>query len=229
MSPYIIEAENITKRYGKRLVLDGVTFQVSAGECVGIVGANGCGKSTLLGILSGSHRMTAGRLSYAGVDPQRHTRRFSEMIGYVPQENPLMPQLSVLDNLKFWYCGSGRNLKQDLASGAPAAFGLAAYADMRVDRLSGGMKKRLSIACALAKNPPVLIMDEPGASLDLVCKEDIRNYLRQYLGMGGTVLITSHEEPELALCSRLLLLKNGKMMQIQEKLTSEALLRIIRQ
>ena len=92
--------------------------------------------------------------------------------------------------------------------------GISTYADKRVDRLSGGQKKRLSIACALAKQPPVLIMDEPGASLDIVCKEDIKNYLQRYMQSGGTVILTSHEQTELELCSRMYLLKNGTMHEL---------------
>lgn len=229
MAEAMIAVENIVKKYGKRCILNGVSFQVAAGECVGIVGANGCGKSTLLGILSGSHRPTAGSLCYGGEDPQKNKKLFSTMIGYVPQENPLMPQLSVLDNLKFWYCGSGRDLKQDLVNGAPAAFGLTDYAAMRVDKLSGGMKKRLSIACALVNHPPVLILDEPGASLDIVCKADIKNYLKQYLSGGGTVIITSHEEAELSLCSRMLLLKNGMLNELPQRPLGEELMQYIRQ
>lgn len=228
MAANIIEVTDLVKKYGKHPVLNGVSFYVRQGECVGIVGANGCGKSTLLGILSGSHQPTSGVLCFDGRDPQRETRLFAEMIGYVPQDNPLMSQLSVLDNLKFWYCDSKRNLKQDLINGPPAAFGLTEYLDRRVDRLSGGMKKRLSIACALANDPPVLILDEPGASLDIVCKQDIKNYLRGFIGNGGTVIITSHEQPELALCSRMYLLKSGTLSELSGHPSEEVLMQYIR-
>ena len=174
----------------------------------------GISKSTLLKILSGSIKPDSGSLVYDGADPLKNVKIFERLIGYVPQENPLMTQLSVMDNLKFWYCDSSRSLKNDLINGAPAMLGISAYADKRVDRLSGGQKKRLSIACALAKQPPVLIMDEPGASLDIVCKEDIKNYLQRYMQSGGTVILTSHEQTELELCSRMYLLKNGTMHEL---------------
>ena len=125
-----------------------------------------------------------------------------------------MEQLSVLDNLKFWYCGGKRKLKNDIKNGAPAALGLADKLYTRVDRLSGGTKKRLSIACALANDAPVLVMDEPGASLDIVCKEDIRNYIKEYISRGGTVIIASHEQEELALCSRLYVMKDGMLEEM---------------
>lgn len=210
----LIEVKSVAKKYGRHEVLKDVSFYANTGECVGIVGANGCGKSTLLKILSGSIKPDRGSLVYDGADPLKNVKIFERLIGYVPQENPLMTQLSVMDNLKFWYCDSSRSLKNDLINGAPAMLGISAYADKRVDRLSGGQKKRLSIACALAKQPSVLIMDEPGASLDIVCKEDIKNYLQRYMQGGGTVILTSHEQTELELCSRMYLLKNGTMHEL---------------
>ena len=210
----LIEVKSVAKKYGRHEVLKDVSFYANTGECVGIVGANGCGKSTLLKILSGSIKPDSGRLVYDGADPLKNVKIFERLVGYVPQENPLMTQLSVMDNLKFWYCDSSRSLKNDLINGAPAMLGISVYADKRVDRLSGGQKKRLSIACALAKQPDVLIMDEPGASLDIVCKEDIKNYLKRYMQSGGTVILTSHEQTELELCSRMYLLKNGTMHEL---------------
>lgn len=228
MDTAFIKIRNIAKKYGRHEVLKDVSLDVEQGDCIGIVGANGCGKSTLLGILSGSLRPAAGTLTYNGKNPLRERAVFSEMIGYVPQENPLMTQLSVLDNLKFWYFESGRNLKQDLINGTPAALGLAAYASVRVDRLSGGLKKRLSIACALAKDPPVLILDEPGASLDIVCKQDIQNELSAYLKSGKTIIITSHEEPELALCTRMMLLREGTLCELDGCPKGAALMQYLR-
>ena len=116
-----IEAMNITKSYGrKNVVLKDASFQASQGEYIAIVGANGCGKSTLLGILSGSLKADGGNLLVDGKEPFKNSRVFSRHIGFVPQENPLMENLSVYDNLKFWYCDTGRSLKQDLVNGVPA-------------------------------------------------------------------------------------------------------------
>ena len=222
-----IEAMNITKSYGrKNVVLKDASFQASQGEYIAIVGANGCGKSTLLGILSGSLKADGGNLLVDGKEPF-NSRVFSRYIGFVPQENPLMENLSVYDNLKFWYCDTGRSLKQDLVNGVPAVLGVSQYLHKTVDKLSGGMKKRLSICCALAKNPPVLILDEPGASLDIVCKQDIMNYLSAYTGSGGTVIITSHEEGELKMADRMYLLKDGVLTQMPKPVIGNELLEVI--
>ena len=223
-----IEAMNITKSYGrKNVVLKDASFQASQGEYIAIVGANGCGKSTLLGILSGSLKADGGNLLVDGKEPFKNSRVFSKYIGFVPQENPLMENLSVYDNLKFWYCDTGRSLKQDLVNGVPAVLGVSQYLHKTVDKLSGGMKKRLSICCALAKNPPVLILDEPGASLDIVCKQDIMNYLSAYTGSGGTVIITSHEEGELKMADRMYLLKDGVLTQMPKPVIGNELLEVI--
>lgn len=223
-----IEVNGIVKNYGKTGVLKGASFYVNPGECVAIVGANGCGKSTLLGVLSGSHKADGGSMSINGQSPFKNKKIFSSYIGFIPQENPLMENLTVLDNLKFWYSGTGRDLKQDLINGVPAVFGVNQYLNKNVNALSGGMKKRLSITCALAKNPPVLILDEPGASLDVVCKQDILNYLEAYKKSGGTIILTSHEEGELKLADRMYLLKNGVLVELNGHPVGNELMSIIK-
>lgn len=223
-----IEVNGIVKNYGKTGVLKGASFYVNPGECVAIVGVNGCGKSTLLGVLSGSHKADGGSMSINGQSPFKNKKIFSSYIGFIPQENPLMENLTVLDNLKFWYSGTGRDLKQDLINGVPAVFGVNQYLNKNVNALSGGMKKRLSITCALAKNPPVLILDEPGASLDVVCKQDILNYLEAYKKSGGTIILTSHEEGELKLADRMYLLKNGVLVELNGHPVGNELMSIIR-
>ena len=220
-----IEAENIRKSYGRKTaVLNSTSFHAASGEYIAIVGANGCGKSTLLEILAGSLKADGGSLKIDGIDAFADAKVFQK---YVPQENPLMEKLSARDNLKFWYCDTGRNMEADLLNGVPAVLGVSEYLDKRVDKLSGGMKKRLSICCALAKNPPVLILDEPGASLDIVCKQDIMNYLSAYTKSGGTVIITSHEEGELKLADRMYLLKNGGLNELDHPVIGNELLELI--
>lgn len=188
------------------------------------MGPNGCGKSTLLGILSGSLKADSGTICYEDKEISLKKGISGSFAGYVPQDNPLLDRLSVLDNLRLWYCESHRDLREDLKSGVPAMFGLADYASYPVEKLSAGMKKRLSIACALANDPKILILDEPGASLDLICKEDIKNHLGRFIKNGGTVILTSHEESELDLCDRMYLLENGTLTELPDKLNGRALM-----
>ena len=144
------------------------------------------------------------------------------MTGYVPQENPLMPELSVYDNLRLWYPDKAE-LAKELEEGFLQILGIPAFLKMPVSKLSGGMKKRVSIGIALSGMPPVLILDEPSAALDLVCKEDIRRYLQIYLERKGTVVITTHEESELSLCSSLYVMKDGKLEGVDRTLRGKEL------
>ena len=189
----MIEIENLTSAYGRKNVLQGVSFEAERGDCIGIVGPNGCGKSTLLSILAGVLKPSSGTIRYYGKNALENQVVFRKMTGYVPQENPLMPELSVYDNLRLWYPDK-KELAKELEEGFLRILGISEFLKMPVSKLSGGMKKRVSIGIALAGMPPVLILDEPSAALDLVCKEDIRHYLQIYLERKGTVVITTHEE-----------------------------------
>lgn len=209
----MLTAKDITKSYGKHNILNKVSLKADKGECIGIIGANGCGKSTLLNILAGVLKYDGGNIFFADNEPFS-SQRASELIGYVPQENPLFEKLSALDNLRFWYGEDTEGLMADLEHGLPSLFGITKYLNKRVENMSGGMKKRLSIACSLAKHQPILILDEPCTALDIPCKEDIRNYLKGYLKDGNTVIITSHEEAEIKLCDTIYFLQNGELTPI---------------
>ena len=146
------------------------------------------------------------------------------MTGYVPQENPLIPELNVYDNLRLWYPDK-HILKQELEQGFLSLLGIGEFVTKQVSKLSGGMKKRVSIGIAMAGMSPILLLDEPSAALDLICKEDIRTYLQAYLERKGTVVITTHEESELALCDKIYVMKNGVLSQVDNHLRGEALVK----
>ncbi len=221
----MIDAAGIFYSYGRKKVLEDVSFHVEKGDCAAIAGANGCGKSTLLSLLAGAMRLQKGELRYGGQDPRKDSRVFRRMLGYVPQDNPLLEELSVRDNLRLWYSGSPFSMDEDLKSGILSVLKLEEMLPLTVSKLSGGMKKRVSIGCALAAHPPVLILDEPSAALDLICKEDIRGYLQWFRRSGGTVLITTHEEAELDLCSRLFILRKGRLFEEDPGLRGKSLVR----
>ena len=216
-----IEISNISKKYGKKTVLSDITFSANPGECIGIVGANGCGKSTLLKILSGAISPNGGSIIYKDKNPLAQKKYFYESIGYIPQDNPLFDNLTVYDNLKLWYCDSPLNLEEEIKSGIIARFGIEKFLKSTVKNLSGGMKKRLSIACGVAKNPEILILDEPGASLDIVCKEEIRAYMEEYIQKGGTIIIASHEERELSVCTKMYIMEDGVLNELNKDTTMD--------
>ncbi|MCI8365313.1 MAG: ATP-binding cassette domain-containing protein [Eubacterium sp.] len=209
-----LRAEHIQKSYrrGKQTVLRDVSFTAESGQCIGILGANGCGKSTLLSILAGVQPPDSGRLFWNDNPLTYHTRDH-DIIGYVPQENPLMEELSAYDNLRLWYCDSAIDLETALRDGVPAMLGIPDFLKTRVSQMSGGMKKRLSISCAVADDPHVLLLDEPGAALDLVCKERISVYLKECKSQGKILLLATHEEREIELCDKIYILKNGVLTE----------------
>ena len=220
----MLEITGVYKAYHGRGILNGVDFAVGPGACAGIVGSNGCGKTTLLSILAGALKADKGSILYNGNQAVGHPGIFAREAAYVPQENPLMEELTVRDNLLLWYRGSRKSMEEDLKSGAGAMLGIDAMLSRTVGKLSGGMKKRLSIACALSNHAPVLIMDEPGAALDLECKELIRNYLRTYMEGGGAVVLTSHELAELSLCTEMYVLKGGHLGKVANGLSASELI-----
>lgn len=211
-----LEVKQIQKSYRrkKKMVLQDISFSASSGHCIGILGANGCGKSTLLSILAGVQTADAGTITINGSLFQPAGKSASLQIGYVPQENPLIEELDAYDNLRLWYCDSRLDLETELNDGVLAMLGIPDFLHVRVNQMSGGMKKRLNIGCAIANDPGILLLDEPGAALDLLCKERISVYLNNCKRQGKIILLTTHEEREIALCDTIYILKEGTLQKL---------------
>lgn len=197
----------IYKAYGKKEILRGCNLTAQSGMCIGILGKNGSGKSTLLSVLAGIQPAEEGRFLCDGTDLLTQHRLRSQLVGYVPQGTPFLEELTAWDNLLLWY--PRQQLRQALDNGVLAALGVGEFVKMPVYKLSDGMKKRLSIGCAMAGQPQILLMDEPGAALDLVAKLQIQRYLQQFRQSGGVVILTTHDVQELEMCDGLYTLKNG--------------------
>ncbi len=207
----MLSIEHISFSYRKKEVLRDISFTAKEGDFIGIIGKNGCGKSTLLSVLAGVRRPAGGTVSFGGVSLFSGTAHPADLIGYVPQLNPLLPELSVRDNLKLWSRSATPSSDNDSAS-LYVQLGLTDYLRTPVAKLSEGLKKRVSIASVLQNNPKILILDEPSAALDLPCKEIIHEQLRSFAENGGIVLFTSHEEAEFSLCTTLYILKDGTLL-----------------
>ena len=205
-----MEIKGIKKRYGKKQVLNDITFSAKEGECIGIIGGNGCGKSTLLNILAGVLSCDEGSFTYMGNELLGNTKLRSTIVGYVPQNTPLFEELSAMDNLRLWYTKA--EIRRELSDGALKMLGIDSFIKTTVSKMSGGMKKRLAIGCSVAKKPKVLLLDEPSAALDLVCKESIYKYISEYKACGGTVIIATHDIMEFSLCDKLYILGGGTIM-----------------
>lgn len=202
-----IDIKNLSKKYGNKVVLKDISFSAEGGKCIGILGANGCGKSTMLSILAGVLERDGGEFLFDGEDLFSNRKKRSDLVGFVPQGTPLIEELSAWDNLLLWF--DRESLKKELESGVLKMLGVNEFLKTTVRKMSGGMKKRLSIGCAMAKKPPILLLDEPTAALDLACKQSISAYLTQYKKAGGLLLLTTHDSLELSLCDRCYIIKNG--------------------
>lgn len=210
-----LEVTNVSKHFGKKTILDNVSFCIAPGDCVGIIGKNGTGKSTLTKIIAGVCKYEIG--SVVSNVP----------IAYVPQENGLFPEMSVLDNLRLAYSDSKRSLKEDLKKGPICDFGLSEYLHFKVSKLSGGFKKKLGILCALIKEPGLLMLDEPGAALDIIFKNDIIQIIKDFCAKGGSVLLISHETLELSCCNRFLLLKDAFLSELPSSADAQSLCKLL--
>ena len=202
-----LQVENVTKRYGRKQVLKGVSFTADRGDCVGILGTNGTGKSTLLRIMAGVLKANGGRCLWQGEDLLKNASLRSQTVAYVPQGTPLIEELSALDNLRLWY--EPRSLEKSLEAGVLRQLGVHEFLKTRASRLSGGMRKRLSIGCAIARDPDVLLLDEPTAALDLVCKERILDVFESFRKGGGLLVLVTHDQWELSMCGKLHMLSGG--------------------
>ena len=131
----------------------------------------------------------------------------TSLIGYVPQGTPLMEELTARDNLSLWY--DKKTMKAELQNGVLSMLGISEFLNTTVSKMSGGMKKRLSIGCAVAGRPPILLLDEPGAALDILCKKAIADYIAGYKRAGGAVILVTHDPMELELCDRWFIISDG--------------------
>lgn len=214
----------LSKCHKGHMVLEDVSLHIEKNKIVGLIGVNGAGKSTLLSILAGVSKADSGSVTF-NIDGNffEPFQDRKHLIGYVPQINPLMEDVSALDNLKLWYRGNSKRLKEDLNSGYLYSLGINDFLHKKVAALSGGMKKRLSIGIAMAGNPSVMLLDEPGAALDILCRNDIRKYMADYRENGGTVVIATHDFDEISMCDQLFHIKNGNIIPMARFTTQEEL------
>ena len=209
-----METVNICKTYRKKKVLVNLSFVAEKGKCTGFIGANGCGKSTLFKILAGVEKPDSGVISLDGKEIMKPGKELPQYVGYLPQENALMEDLTVKDNLTLYSALCKKKISKDYVEKLYERFAVREFERERVSRLSGGMKKRVSIVCALLHQPEILIMDEPSAALDLVFKEELKNYIKEFTKEGGSVLISSHDQGEVEQCDKLYAIRNGEATAI---------------
>lgn len=211
----MIQVAGLTKRYGEKIAVDGVSFEVKAGEVYGLLGPNGAGKTTTLSMLSGLLAPDAGRITFDGVDLAAEPLKVKARLGVAPQEVALYEELSALENLRFWgslYGLSGKALGTAVERGL-AAVGLAARAKDAVKTYSGGMKRRLNLALGLVHSPRAILLDEPTVGIDPQARASILEVVGTVAASGTSVIYTTHylEEAE-RLCDRIGILDHGRIL-----------------
>jgi lipooligosaccharide transport system ATP-binding protein len=212
----VVSAKNLTKLYGPQRAVDAIDFSVMPGETFGLLGPNGAGKSTTMRMIACRTPLTSGELLVEGLDVRTHARTIRSLIGVVPQENNLDPDLNVLRNLIVYasYYRIPHKRARQRAEELLDFIGLGERAGAKIDHLSGGMKRRLMIARSLLHEPRLLVLDEPTTGLDPQVRQEIWQRLEELRRISGvTIVLSTHymEEAE-KLCERLVVIDHGKIL-----------------
>lgn len=215
--PPAIEAVALTKRFGNVVAVDGVSFQVRAGEMFGFLGPNGAGKTTTINLLIGLARPTAGSIRFLGEEYTENLKAAQYLLGVVPDESNLYPELNGFENLCFCAAlyGMPRREREARARQLLDLFGLTEAAERTFAAYSRGMKRKLTLAAGIIHRPRILFLDEPTTGLDVASARQIRHLLRYLQQAGATIFLTTHyiEEAE-RLCDRVAFIVKGRIVRL---------------
>ena len=211
-----IELSGVTKRYGSTQALNALTLQVQRGEMFGLIGSDGAGKTTAIRLMCGLLRAHSGDVRVLGHDPVREHRRVTERVGYLSQHFSLYGDLTIDENVAFFaeihgvrQYGRRRDQLLDLTQLTPFRARLA-------DRLSGGMKQKLALACTLVHEPELILLDEPTTGVDPVSRREFWKLLSEFLSAGLTIVMSTPYLDEAERCSRVALLHDGRLLACDE-------------
>ena len=210
----LIVAEKLAKHFGALHAVDGLNLRVGPGEIFGLVGPDGAGKTTTMRLLCGAYEPTSGRAVVAGFDLGHHVAEARAATGYVPQRFSLYTDLTPAENLEFFSEAYGMSRAKRIARARELLdfVGLTAFAHRRSEFLSGGMKQKLSLACALIHRPRVLLLDEPTGGVDPVARQEFWRLLYTLLAEGSAILISTPYMDEASRCHRVGLMNHGRIM-----------------
>ena len=211
-----VSATSLTKRFGDVVALDDVSFEVRAGELFGLIGPDGAGKTTLFRLLTTLQLADAGSASVLGLDVVRDFRAIRSRIGYMPGRFSLYADLSVEENLRFFASVFGTTIEAGERLIAPIYSQIAQFADRRAGALSGGMKQKLALCCALVHLPELLLLDEPTTGVDAVSRREFWDLLATLRAEGLTIVASTPYMDEAARCGRVALIQHGRILDIAD-------------
>lgn len=208
--------ENISKTYGreKRIAVDKVSFSVEKGELFGLIGPDGAGKSSIFRMLTTLLLPDGGQASVDGFDVVRDYKEIRKRVGYMPGRFSLYQDLSVEENLNFFAAVFGTTVKENYHLVKDIYEQLAPFKDRRAGKLSGGMKQKLALCCALIHKPSVLFLDEPTTGVDPVSRKEFWEMLKRLKEQGITILVSTPYMDEANRCDRIALMQNGKVLSV---------------
>lgn len=210
----MIEARNITYNYKGVRALDNVSLHVEKGELFGLIGPDGAGKSTLIQILATLQQMQKGEAAVMGMSVDKEYREIRKKIGYVPSTFSLYTDLTVEENLMFFANLYGVTVEDNYHLIAPIYDAIKPFARRQTSKLSGGMKQKLALSCALIHKPEVLLLDEPTTGIDAISRNELWNLLNKLSSSGITIFVSTPYMNEASRCDRIALINNGSIMSI---------------
>ena len=211
-----IEVQHISKSYGTVHALRDVSFAVERNEIFGLIGPDGAGKSTLFRLIATLLTPDSGNATIDGLDSVRDYRQIRTRVGYMPGRFSLYPDLSVEENIQFFASIFGTTLEQNYDLVAPIYRQIEPFKKRPAGKLSGGMKQKLALSCALIHKPSVLLLDEPTTGVDVVSRVEFWDMLAKLREQGITILVSTPYTDEAQRCDRIGLLHEGQMLDIQK-------------
>jgi ABC-type multidrug transport system ATPase subunit len=209
-----VEVQSLTRRYGKVVALDNVSFDVGDGELFGLVGPDGAGKTSLFRILTTLILPDEGSAKVLGLDVVKDLWAIRSRVGYMPGGFALYPDLSVAENLEFFAAVFGTTVEQGYELIAPIYKQLEPFRDRRAEALSGGMKQKLALSCALVHRPGILLLDEPTTGVDAVSRREFWDQLAVLKASGLTIVVSTPYMDEALRCDRIALIHGGRILEI---------------
>ncbi len=207
-----ISIENLDKKFGKLQALKNLNLQIGSGQIYGLLGPNGAGKTTLIRLLIGATKPSGGNLAVLGYNPTQQKGLVRSLIGYMPQAPALYEDLSAYENIRFFsYAHRNKNFAKRIDE-VIEFVGLTKRAHDPIYKFSGGMKQRVSLACALVHQPKILFLDEPTTGIDPKLRETFWQHFRDLTAQGVTILVSTHQMSEAMYCDRLAILHEGVLL-----------------